>query len=262
LKQDIVLKLKNIKKSFGTNKVLRGLSIDVHGSEVITIIGSSGSGKSTLLRCAALLEMCDEGEIILEGELLIDASKKHNNIYEKDIVRKRANFGFVFQEFNLFPHKNVLQNVTEGPIIVKKMPENQANKLGLEMLDIVGLSDKYDAMPVKLSGGQKQRVAIARALAMKPKVLFFDEPTSALDPELVSEVLDVTVELARQGTTMVIVTHEMGFAYEIADRIIYLNEGIIGEEGVTKSILVEPKTMALKSFLKRFHYSSQLFTKN
>lgn len=212
---------KNIHKSFGDLEVLKGVDLDVEAGEVIVIVGVSGSGKSTLLRCFNFLEMIDEGEITID-EQKIDLEKN-------DFSKVRAEVGMVFQHFNLFPHKTVLENVIEAPIIVKKMKKEKAVKEGLSILENVGLSEKADVYPNKLSGGQKQRVAIARALAMEPKVLLFDEPTSALDPELVGEVLQVMQDLANEGMTMIVVTHEMKFAKEVADRIIMLDEGRIIE---------------------------------
>lgn len=212
---------KNIHKSFGDLEVLKGVDLDVEAGEVIVIVGVSGSGKSTLLRCFNFLEMIDEGEIRID-EQKIDLRKN-------DFSKVRAEVGMVFQHFNLFPHKTVLENVIEAPIIVKKMNKEKAIKEGLSILEKVGLSEKADVYPNKLSGGQKQRVAIARALAMEPKALLFDEPTSALDPELVGEVLQVMQDLANDGMTMIVVTHEMKFAKEVADRIIMLDEGRIIE---------------------------------
>ncbi len=211
-----------IHKSFGELEVLKGIDIDVKAGEVVVLIGVSGSGKSTLLRCLNFLEMLDEGEITVDG--------KKVNHKKDDLSKVRAEVGMVFQHFNLFPHKTVVENVIEAPIIVKKVSKKKAKKEALIILEKVGLSDKADVYPSKLSGGQKQRVAIARALAMEPKALLFDEPTSALDPELVGEVLQVMQDLANEGMTMVVVTHEMKFAKEVADRIIMLDEGRIIED--------------------------------
>lgn len=216
-----MIKTKNLHKSFGDLDVLKGIDLDVETGEVVVLIGVSGSGKSTLLRCLNFLEMPNEGEIIIDGRQV--------ELKKDDLSNVRAEVGMVFQHFNLFPHKTVLENITEAPIIVKKMKKERAEKEARIILEKVGLSDKADVYPGKLSGGQKQRVAIARALAMEPKALLFDEPTSALDPELVGEVLQVMQDLANEGMTMVVVTHEMKFAKEVADRIVMLDEGCIIE---------------------------------
>ncbi|MCG7343500.1 amino acid ABC transporter ATP-binding protein [Sporosarcina sp. ACRSL] len=217
-----MIKTKNLHKSFGDLEVLKGIDIDIHPGEVVVLVGVSGSGKSTLLRCLNFLEKAQAGDIVIDGRKI--DRKKH------DLSKVRAEVGMVFQHFNLFPHKTVLENIIEAPLIVKKEDKEKAKKRALALLDKVGLSDKADVYPNKLSGGQKQRVAIARALAMEPKALLFDEPTSALDPELVGEVLGVMKDLANDGMTMVVVTHEMKFAKEVADRIIMLDEGRIIED--------------------------------
>lgn len=217
-----MIKTKNLHKSFGDLEVLKGIDIDINSGEVVVLVGVSGSGKSTLLRCLNFLEKAQEGDIIIDGRTI--------NRKKDDLSSVRAEVGMVFQHFNLFPHKTVLENIMEAPLIVKKTDKEKAKQLALALLDKVGLSDKADVYPNKLSGGQKQRVAIARALAMEPKALLFDEPTSALDPELVGEVLGVMQDLANDGMTMVVVTHEMKFAKEVADRIIMLNEGCIIED--------------------------------
>jgi len=217
-----MIKTKNLHKSFGDLEVLKGIDIDINPGQVVVLVGVSGSGKSTLLRCLNFLEKAQEGDIIIDGRK-IDRKKE-------DLSKVRAEVGMVFQHFNLFPHKTVLENIMEAPLIVKKADKAKAKQLALALLDKVGLSDKADVYPNKLSGGQKQRVAIARALAMEPKALLFDEPTSALDPELVGEVLGVMKDLANEGMTMVVVTHEMKFAKEVADRIIMLDEGCIIED--------------------------------
>ncbi|MDI3537725.1 MAG: polar amino acid transport system ATP-binding protein [Eubacteriaceae bacterium] len=234
-----MIKIKNLHKYFGELEVLKGINLEIEESEVVCLIGSSGSGKSTLLRCINFLETKTEGEIFIDGE----------RVTKKEINRIRQKVGMVFQRFNLFPHMTVLQNVIEGPITVKKMPPKEAEKIGLELLDKVNLSDKANEYPAMLSGGQQQRVAIARSLAMEPKVILFDEPTSALDPELVGEVLGVMKDLAKEGRTMVIVTHEMGFAREVADRIVFIHEGLIAEEGSPEEIFETPQHERLKSFL-------------
>ena len=217
-----MIKTNNLHKSFGNLEVLKGIDIDINPGEVVVLVGVSGSGKSTLLRCLNFLENAEEGDIIIDGRP-IDRKKD-------DLSKVRAEVGMVFQHFNLFPHKTVLENIMEAPLIVKKEDKEKAKQRALALLEKVGLSDKADVYPNKLSGGQKQRVAIARALAMEPKALLFDEPTSALDPELVGEVLGVMQDLANDGMTMVVVTHEMKFAKEVADRIIMLDEGCIIED--------------------------------
>ena len=218
-----MIHVKNLKKSYGKNNVLNGINEHIKKGEVVVIIGPSGSGKSTFLRCLNLLEEPTSGEIIFEGKNITD--KKN------DINKTREKMGMVFQHFNLFPHKTVLENITLAPIKVKGLSVEEANKKALELLKLIGLSDKKDAYPSSLSGGQKQRIAIARSLAMEPDVLLFDEPTSALDPEMVGEVLNVMKDLAKKGMTMVVVTHEIGFAREVGDRILFIDGGKILEEG-------------------------------
>jgi ABC-type polar amino acid transport system ATPase subunit len=237
-----MLKGVNIHKSFGDLEVLKGIDIDVSAGEVIVLVGVSGSGKSTLLRCLNFLEIINEGEIWIDDRK-IDRKKE-------DLSNVRAEVGMVFQHFNLFPHKTVLENIIEAPIIVKKMNKDVAIKEALLILEEVDLADKADVYPNKLSGGQKQRVAIARALAMKPKALLFDEPTSALDPELVGEVLQVMKNLANNGMTMVVVTHEMKFAKEVADRIIMLDEGRIIENAAPEQFFNHSKNERTRQFLE------------
>ena len=237
-----MLKGINIHKSFGDLEVLKGIDIDVSAGEVIVLVGVSGSGKSTLLRCLNFLEIINEGEISIDDRKI---DRKKDNL-----SNVRAEVGMVFQHFNLFPHKTVLENVIEAPIIVKKMNKEQAKKEALVILENVDLSDKADVYPNKLSGGQKQRVAIARALAMKPKALLFDEPTSALDPELVGEVLQVMKNLANDGMTMVVVTHEMKFAKEVADRIIMLDEGRIIESAAPEMFFNHSTNKRTRQFLE------------
>lgn len=237
-----MLKGVNIHKSFGDLEVLKGIDIDVKAGEVIVLVGVSGSGKSTLLRCLNFLEIINEGEISIDNRK-IDRKKE-------DLSNVRAEVGMVFQHFNLFPHKTVLENIIEAPIIVKKMNKEEAKKEALIILENVDLADKADVYPNKLSGGQKQRVAIARALAMKPKALLFDEPTSALDPELVGEVLQVMKNLANNGMTMVVVTHEMKFAKEVADRIIMLDEGRIIENAAPEQFFNHSKNERTRQFLE------------
>lgn len=232
----------NIHKSFGELEVLKGVDLHVKPQEVVVLVGVSGSGKSTLLRCFNFLEMINDGEITINGHTI--------NPKKENLPSIRAEVGMVFQHFNLFPHKTVLENVVEAPIIVKKMKKDAANKLGMQLLEKVGLRDKADVYPSKLSGGQKQRVAIARSLAMEPKVMLFDEPTSALDPELVSEVLQVMKQLAEEGMTMVVVTHEMKFAKEVADRIIMIDQGKIIESADPKTFFENPQHERTRQFIQ------------
>jgi len=236
-----MIQVSNINKSFGKNQVLHDVDLTVYEGEVVVIIGPSGSGKSTLLRCVNFLEKSESGQIYFEEELVVHK--------ENAINKMRQNVGMVFQHFYLFPHKTVLENIIEGPIQVKRIKKQEAVDLAEELLDKVGLLDKKDFYPAMLSGGQKQRVAIARALAMKPKLLMFDEPTSALDPELVGDVLNVMKQLAKEGMTMLVVTHEMGFAKEVADRIIFMDEGKIVEEGNPNSFFINPENPRVKDFL-------------
>jgi polar amino acid transport system ATP-binding protein len=232
-----------VHKSFGANHVIRGFTASVRKGEVVCVIGASGSGKSTILRCINGLESYDRGDIRLEGRRVDRA--------DRSIVAVRTQVSMVFQRFNLFPHRTALQNVTEGPIFVKKEPAAQAIERGRALMARVGLADKEDAYPSALSGGQQQRVAIARALAMQPKAILFDEPTSALDPELVGEVLTVMRSLAEDGMTMVIVTHEMAFAKEVADRVIFLDQGVIAEQGPAREVLTNPRNPRTQDFLRR-----------
>ncbi|TDM14344.1 amino acid ABC transporter ATP-binding protein [Macrococcus bovicus] len=238
-----MINVRELHKNFGHVEVLKGINIDVQEGEVVAIIGPSGSGKSTLLRCLNLLETPTSGEIIFEGNVLND--KKTN------INLHRQKMGMVFQSFNLFPHKTVLDNLTMTPLLLKKGNKADLEAFGLELLDKVGLRDKADRYPSQLSGGQKQRVAIARALAMNPDVMLFDEPTSALDPEVVGDVLAVMKSLAREGMTMVVVTHEMGFAREVADRVIFMDKGIVQEEGPPAQIFGNPQNERTQSFLSK-----------
>jgi len=238
-----MISIRNLHKAFGTNEVLKGISLEVTQGEVLCIIGPSGSGKSTILRCINGLESYDKGETRVDGHLV--------NRETKDIIWIRTHISMVFQRFNLFPHRTVLENVIEGPVYVKKEDRAQAIRRGKELLERVGLANKADVYPHKLSGGQMQRVAIARALAMQPMAILFDEPTSALDPELVGEVLNVMRKLAEQGMTMLVVTHEMGFAREVADRVVFLDEGVIVEEGPPREILVNPTQGRTRDFLRR-----------
>lgn len=237
------IEVTDLHKSYGDNEVLKGISLQVKPSEVVCMIGPSGSGKSTFLRCLNKLEAPDSGHIIIDG---YDIADPKTNI---DLVRQ--NIGMVFQHFNLFPNMSVLENITLAPVQLKKMTKEEAKTSALKYLEMVGLSDKADANPTSLSGGQKQRVAIARALAMKPDVMLFDEPTSALDPEMVGDVLEVMQELAREGMTMVIVTHEMGFAKRVADRVIFFHDGVIREEGTPEEIFDHPQHPDTQNFLEK-----------
>ena len=238
----MIVQVKDLHKSFGKLEVLKGVSLDVQKNEVVCIIGPSGSGKSTFLRCLNRLEEINSGEIIIDG---IDLHAKASNVHE---IRKDV--GMVFQQFNLFPHMTVIDNVTSGMRYVKHIPKDKAEVKGLELLEKVGLVEKKNVYPAQLSGGQQQRVAIARALAMEPNVMLFDEPTSALDPEIVEEVLLVMRDLAKSGMTMLVVTHEMGFARDVADRVLFMDGGVIVEEGAPKDIFMNPKTERAKAFLK------------
>lgn len=227
------LKVKNLKKSYGSNEVLKGLDLEIQEGEVVCMIGPSGSGKSTFLRCMNRLEEINGGTVIVDNYDLTDKTL--------DINKVRENIGMVFQHFNLFPHLTIMENITLAPIQLKKATKEEANKKALELLETVGLQEKADAYPSSLSGGQKQRVAIARALAMSPDIMLFDEPTSALDPEMVGDVLEVMQKLAREGMTMIVVTHEMGFAKEVADRVIFMDGGYIVEEGKPEEVFSNPK---------------------
>ena len=238
-----MITIRDLKKSFGKNEVLKGIDLEIEKGDVICIIGPSGSGKSTLLRCLNLLEVPSGGQIIFEGDDLTD-KKTNLNLH-------RQKMGMVFQQFNLFPHMTVLENLTCAPVMLKKIPKEKAEEKALSLLSRVGLGDKASAYPDKLSGGQKQRVAIVRALCMEPDVMLFDEPTSALDPEMVGEVLDVMKELAKEGLTMAVVTHEMGFAREVSNRVLFLDGGKIVEEGAPAEIFGSPESDRLKSFLAK-----------
>ncbi len=293
MKDNVILSVNNLHKSFGKLNVLQGVNIDIHKGDVVAIIGPSGCGKSTFLRCLNLLETPSAGEIIFNDEYVY----KNNRVYlkrqlkelqalkkqglfdesaqetyaiikekyesmraaEKSIDKQaakninvhRQKIGMVFQQFNLFPHLTVLKNITLAPVKLKKMPQDKANELAMSLLKMVGLEDKAEAYPSTLSGGQKQRIAIVRALAMEPQVMLFDEPTSALDPEMVGEVLNVMTDLAKNGMTMIVVTHEMGFAKEVANRVIFMNEGVIKEENSPKEFFENPKDERLKEFLSK-----------
>ncbi len=238
------ISVKGLRKSFGHLEVLRGMDVDIAEGEVVCLIGPSGSGKSTFLRCLNALETITAGTVIVNDHNLAD--KKNININ-----KVRENIGMVFQHFNLFANLNVIENIMLAPVELKKMTKEQARKRGMELLAMVGLAEKAEVYPSKLSGGQKQRVAIARALAMNPDIMLFDEPTSALDPEMVGEVLEVMKNLAKEGMTMVVVTHEMGFAREVASRVIFMDEGVIVEEGTPQEVLLSPKQPRTIDFLNK-----------
>ena len=239
--KDTMIQVKDLHKSFGKNNVLNGISTDIKKGEVVVVIGPSGSGKSTFLRSLNLLEQPTSGSIIFDGDEITDP--------KTNIDLHRQKMGMVFQHFNLFPHKTIRENITLAPVTLKKMTKEEADKRADELLERVGLADKANAYPEQLSGGQKQRIAIVRSLAMDPEVMLFDEPTSALDPEMVGEVLDVMKELAREGMTMVVVTHEMGFARDVADRIIFMDDGYIVEEEKPEEMFAHPKTERGRNFL-------------
>ncbi len=232
-----------LKKSFGENEVLKGIDIEIHEGEVVCVIGPSGSGKSTFLRCLNKLEDITDGKVVIDDYDITDK--------KTDINKVRENIGMVFQHFNLFPHKTVKENVMLAPVTLKKMNKEQAAKRAEELLARVGILDKGDAYPDELSGGQKQRVAIARSLAMNPDIMLFDEPTSALDPEMVGEVLDTMKELAAQGMTMIVVTHEMGFAREVSDRVVFMDGGYIVEQGTPDAVINHPQEARTKDFLSK-----------
>ncbi|MDY5022326.1 MAG: amino acid ABC transporter ATP-binding protein [Blautia sp.] len=253
--RDSLIQVKNLKKHYhrGAIKALDGVSVDINPGDVMVVIGPSGSGKSTFLRSLNLLEEPTDGEIIFDG---VDITKKKykdasGKTVKLDIDGLRQKMGMVFQHFNLFPHMTILENMTLAPIKVKGISQAEAEKKALALLDRVGLRDRADAYPIQLSGGQKQRVAIVRALAMEPEVMLFDEPTSALDPEMVGEVLDVMKELAKEGMTMVVVTHEMGFAREVGNRVLFMADGMLIEQGTPKEIFEQPSNPRLKEFLSK-----------
>jgi polar amino acid transport system ATP-binding protein len=242
-----------VHKRFGRNEVLKGIDMQVAAGEVLCLLGPSGSGKSTFLRCINHLEKINSGRLSVDGELVgyRPAGGKLHELRESEVARKRAEIGMVFQHFNLFGHMTALENVTCAPIRVKGAGRSQARERGRELLARVGLADKCDSYPSQLSGGQQQRVAIARALAMDPKLMLFDEPTSALDPELVGDVLQAMQELAREGMTMVVVTHEMGFAREVADKVVFMDDGVVVESGVPEQVLANPSHERTRAFLSK-----------
>jgi polar amino acid transport system ATP-binding protein len=248
-----MIKAEGVHKRFGRLEVLKGISLEVPRGQVMCMLGPSGSGKSTFLRCINHLEKINAGRLSVDGEL-VGYREQGGKLYElrdREICRKRAEIGMVFQHFNLFPHMTALENVALAPVKVLDVDRRQARERATEMLNRVGLGDKLDTYPVALSGGQQQRVAIARALAMQPKLMLFDEPTSALDPELVGDVLDAMRELAKSGMTMIVVTHEMGFAREVADNVVFMDEGVVVESGKPSVVLVNPRQERTKSFLSK-----------
>ncbi len=240
-----VLEITGIHKAFGNLEVLKGVDLKVEKGDVVAILGPSGSGKTTLLRCINFLEKADEGSITFDGK-----THDFKTISKKEIAEIRLHTGFVFQNYNLFANKTALQNVTQGLITVRKMPKEEANKIGMEMLEKVGMADRADYYPSQLSGGQQQRVAIARALAPDPEIIYFDEPTSALDPELIGEVLNVMKDLAKEGRTMIVVTHEMSFARDVSNHTIFMENGVICEEGESKEFFRNPKKERTREFLR------------
>lgn len=244
-----MITIKNLHKKFGTNEVLKGIDLSVEKGDVIAIIGPSGSGKTTLLRCMNFLEEADEGELKFDGK-----SYDLKKISKKDILNIRKQTGFVFQNFNLFRNKTVLKNITEGLIVARKIKKSEAEKTAIEMLEKVGMENKQDSYPYQISGGQQQRVAIARALAVNPKIIYFDEPTSALDPELINEVLTVIKQLADEGMTMLIVTHELNFAKNVSNKVIFMEDGKIIERGFTSDFFTNPQQERTKLFLSKINH--------
>ena len=250
---DVLVRARGLEKYFGDHHVLRGVDLDVRRREAVMIIGRSGSGKTTLLRCINFLEEPTAGWVEVDGfRVAADPLHERSRAHQEQIRQIRVRAGMLFQEFNLFPHMTVLENLIEAPMRVRGLPRHRAVELAEGYLEKVGMADKRDEYPARLSGGQKQRVAIARALAMEPKVLMFDEPTSALDPELIGEVLTVMEDLAHEGVTMIVVTHEMHFAREAADRVIFIEDGLIVEEGPPEQVLDEPRDERTRQFLRRF----------
>ncbi len=248
-----MVKAEGVRKRFGRLEVLKGISLEVEPGEVMCLLGPSGSGKSTFLRCINHLERINAGLLSVDGELVgyRPVGDKLHELRESEIARKRAEIGMVFQHFNLFPHMTALENVTCAPMRVKKLPREQTRRRACELLDRVGLADKHDAYPTQLSGGQQQRVAIARALAMEPKLMLFDEPTSALDPELVGEVLGVMKQLGGEGMTMIVVTHEIGFAREVANTVVFMDAGVVVESGAPADVLGSPRHERTREFLSK-----------
>jgi ABC-type polar amino acid transport system ATPase subunit len=249
---DVMVKVDGLRKSYGTVEAVRGVSLEVDRGQVVVVIGPSGCGKSTFLRCINLLEEPSAGTLQV-GDRTIDFSARHSTPHGRDLARFRARIGMVFQQFDLFPHMTALQNVMSGPVIVKKMRKPEAEAIARDLLAKVGLAPFADRFPRNMSGGQQQRVAIARAMAMAPEIMLFDEVTSALDPELVGEVLDVMKQLAADGTTMIVVTHEMNFARDVADQVVVMDAGQVVEAGNAEEVLLRPKNPRTASFLSRFH---------
>lgn len=249
----VMVSVKHMGKNYGETEVLKEINIDIYDGQVVSILGPSGSGKSTFLRCLNNLEEISKGEITIDGQTLygINDNPKNKKLNEKTALKIRKNVGMVFQQFNLWPHKTVLENVMECPVHVKKVDKDEAKKTAMELLKRVGMDSKANAYPPQLSGGQQQRVAIARTLAMKPDVILFDEPTSALDPEFVGEVLAVMKELAKEGMTMLVVTHEMGFAAEVADRVCFMDGGYVLEDGTPEEVFKNPKSERAKAFFSK-----------
>ncbi len=252
-KQKTLVEIRNLRKSFNSVPVLRDISLTVNEGQTVSVIGPSGGGKSTLLRCATMLEKVDGGSIAYDGRMLVETGEDGVPVYapKKELKEICSTFGLVFQNFNLFPHFSVLHNLTDAPIHVLKMPREEAEERAMELLDKMGLANRANAYPYELSGGQQQRVSIARALALRPKVLFFDEPTSALDPELTGEILKVIKQLAAEKMTMVVITHEMAFARDVSDHLIFMDGGVIVEEGNPVSIIENPQHERTKEFLTR-----------
>jgi polar amino acid transport system ATP-binding protein len=248
-----MVKAEGVHKRFGRLEVLKGINLEVKPGDVMVMLGPSGSGKSTFLRCVNHLEKINAGRLSVDGELVgyREADGKLHELHEREVARKRAEIGVVFQHFNLFPHMSALENVALAPMRVAGTSREEAGQRARELLARVGLEDKLDTYPVALSGGQQQRVAIARALAMQPKLMLFDEPTSALDPELVGEVLDVIRQLAREGMTMIVVTHEMGFAREVADQVVFMDDGVVVESGSPEQVLSRPRHERTRAFLSK-----------
>lgn len=258
---DVVLSVRGIQKSFGKQHVLRGVDLDVHRGEVVCLIGASGSGKTSLLRCMNLLMEPDQGEILIEGApLFLRNGRERLKLSSSKVSAVRIKTGMVFQSFNLFPHRTALENIIEAPIVVKKAPRAGAEAQARELLGRMGLPDAGNKYPSQLSGGQLQRVAIARALAMQPTIMLFDEPTSALDPELVGEVLAAIRQLAAEGMTMVIVTHEIGFAYELADRVVFMDQGVIAADGPPRELFLSGDNARLAAFVSRFTEQARLLS--
>jgi len=250
---DAMVRAEDVHKRFGRLEVLRGISLEVAPREVLCVIGPSGSGKSTFLRCINHLEPINAGRLYVDGTLVgyVERAGRLHELAEREVCRRRAEIGMVFQRFNLFPHRTALENIMEGPVVVKKESKAEVAEHARALLDRMGLADKLDSYPSQLSGGQQQRVAIARALAMRPKLMLFDEPTSALDPELVGEVLDAMRALAAEGMTMIVVTHEIGFAREVADSLVFMDNGLIVERGAPREVIANPQHERTRAFLSK-----------